>query len=231
MQYARYADGKWATQQLMNSVGVSGYSCGIGVAPDGTPYVSWYQERDAASGQFDLHLKVATLREGTWLLKTVDYDTATGKWNQLVIDHKGLPHVVYSAFISGHLKYASLNGQEWNIEPVEAPVHKKEGLGMGNSVALDSQGNAKISYYNEHHLKLAREDGAKWSLEDVDVIVPRGLSFEEYRSSLALDKNGNPYIAYENAGVSNWRTTMGTSGPSWGWRLPVLNPICLVPSP
>lgn len=201
VQYARYSDGKWTTQQLMNSVGVSGYACGIGVAPDGTPYVSWYQERDAASGQFDLHLKVATLREGAWRLKTVDYDTATGKWNQLVIDSKGLPHVVYSAFISGYLKYASLNGQDWDVESVEAPVHKKEGLGMGNSIAIDSQGKAKIAYYNEHHLKFAHYDGHKWSTEDVDGIASRDLSFESYRSSVALDKNGNPYIAYENAGV------------------------------
>lgn len=201
VQYARYSGGKWITQQLMNSVGVSGYACGIGIAPDDTPYVTWYQERDAASAQFDLHLKVATLHENTWLLKTIDYDTATGKWNQLVIDNKGVPHVVYSAFISGHLKYASLNDQEWTVEAVEAPTHKKEGLGMGNSIVLNGQGEARIAYYNEHHLKFARQDGHKWSLEDVDLIAPRGLSFEEYRSSIALDKEGNPYIAYENAGA------------------------------
>ena len=200
VHYANYSEGRWHIQQLMNSVGVSGYACGVALAPDGTPHLSWYQEKDAATGQFDLHLKYAVLSHEAWRLKTIDYDTATGKWNQLVVDDKGLPHIAYSAFISGQAKYASWNGKEWVVEAVDAPVHKTEGLGMGDSVALDSQGQARISYFDEHSLKYAQKSGNKWLLEKVDAIASRGLAFEDYRSSIALDSKGLPYIGYENAG-------------------------------
>jgi hypothetical protein len=200
VQYANYAGGRWQTQQLMNSVGVSGYACGIAISPNGTPHVSWYQERDAATGQFDLHLKYAVLTQGTWRLKTLDYDTATGKWNQLVVDEKGFPHIAYSAFVSGHAKYAFWDGKDWHIEGVEAPLHKTEGLGMGDAIVIDSKGQPRISYYDEHSLKYAYKSGDKWIQEKVDMISPRGLAFEDYRSSIALDSKGMPYICYENAG-------------------------------
>lgn len=203
VQYARFnsATHKWDIQQLMSARGVTGFACGIGIASDGTPYVSWYQEDDPATRQLYLHLKAAALEHGNWLLRTVDFDTATGKWNQLAVDKNGMPHISYSAFVSGHMKYASWNGKDWLVSAVEAPIGPKlMGLSMGNALALGPDGQAQISYFDERSLKYAKQNGSTWSVERIDSIAPRGLGFEEYRSSIGIDSNGLPHIAYEDSG-------------------------------
>ncbi len=191
--YASYSAGKWHVEKV--GVPGGGYACGIAMGLDGNPHLSWYQERDGTE-DFYLHLKYAALKNGAWLLKTVDFDKATGKWNQLVLDSRGLPHISYSAYAEGQLKYAVFDGKQWNLTTVDSG-----GVGMGNALTLNSKGEAYIVYFRADELRFARQNGDKWSTEKIATVMPRGVSFDEYRSSIAVDSHDLPHISYEDGGA------------------------------
>lgn len=90
MKYAALIDSNWQIQQINPGSGTIAYSCSVGVAPDGTPQVTWYQERTANDLNY-LHFKYAILQDGRCLAKTIDFDAQTGKWHQMLLDSAGHP--------------------------------------------------------------------------------------------------------------------------------------------
>jgi len=87
-----------------------------------------------------------------------------------------------------------LYADSWHIEVVD----NSERVGGGNSIAIDSKGYPHISYYDwisdypEKDFKYAYWDGEKWNIEVF-------YSLESYllmETSIALDSNDHPYIAY-----------------------------------
>ncbi|MEW5936888.1 MAG: hypothetical protein AB1665_03595 [Candidatus Thermoplasmatota archaeon] len=72
----------------------------------------------------------------------------------------------------------------WSIETVDSAGD----VGLDTSLALDSGGNAHISYYGGG-LKYAHWTGSAWAIETVD---SAGGSY----TSLALDSGGNAHISY-----------------------------------
>lgn len=198
MQLAHYDGSRWDTQQIAPGAGRIFYACSVAVSADGTPHVTWYQERTAEDLNY-LHFKYAVLKNGAWLAKTVDFDPQTGKWNMMLLDSEGNPHVSYDCYVFGQLKYAVFDGKKWGIRTIDSRRGSNEPLrGMGNSLHLNPDGTALISYYDENSLKFARQTGDKWSIETVDSIKWLG-SWVGYRSSLAVDHAGGPHIVYEDA--------------------------------
>ena len=105
-QYQQFLiDSNWQIQQINPGSGTIAYSCSVGVAPDGRPQVTWYQERTANDLNY-LHFKYAILQDGRWLTKTIDFDAQTGKWQQMLLDSAGHPHIAYDAFVKGEMRYA-----------------------------------------------------------------------------------------------------------------------------
>jgi hypothetical protein len=202
LRYAHWDGKRWFFQQIAPNSGQIAYTCSIAIASDGTPNIIWYQLSLAGVGGF-FHLKHAALRDGAWQARTVDLAAETGKWNSLRLDAEGNPHVSYSAHAIGEQRYASWNGKSWSISTIEARATSKTNAlhpGYGNSLVLTSNGQPLVSYMDETRLKFARQrSDAGWSVEEVDYIS--GIDWQDYKSSLVLDDDGNPHIAYQASGA------------------------------
>jgi hypothetical protein len=202
LHYASFKDGHWNIQPVGENLGAIEYTCSMAIGPDGTPRMIWYQYMDPSRSLY-LHLRFATEREGAWMAQTLDFDGETGKWNSLVLDRQGNPHISYSAWTNGDLKYAYWNGKSWQVLVVDARDLSQAtfGRGMGNSLVLTPDGTALISYFQDQNLKLARQTGDTWKREIVDSISPiASTGWEGSRTSLMLDKSGNPHIIYGDYG-------------------------------
>lgn len=201
LKYAHWDGQNWLIQPIAEGSGTISFSCSVGLAADGTPHVTWYQV-GRPDGSNYLHVRYAILRDGAWRSRTLDFDGQTGKWNSMVLDAQGLPHVSYDSFIKGELKYAYWGGTHWNIRVVDSRNLSRQeyNIGMGNSVILGADGKARISYYTENALKYARQEEARWVIEKVDSMSPLG-SWVGFWSGLVLDQGGYAHISYEDGGA------------------------------
>lgn len=198
IRYARWDGTRWSTQRVDPGSPRIGFTCSIRVGPDGEPMMLWYAEGGP-------YLRFAVLKNGAWFVNSVDGGGGEwpGKWNSMVLDAKGRPHISYSDWPAPELKYAQFNGQNWVVTIVDAPDPKKYSGGqrsMGNSLVLDPSGAPLISYYNEQSLLLARLADGKWQKEVVESLPPFGAdwSWKNFRSSLALDSKGRPHIGFQS---------------------------------
>ena len=197
IRYARWDGKRWSTQEIDPGSPRIGFTCSIRVGPDGQPMMSWYAEGGP-------YLRFAVLKNGVWLASTVDGGGGNwpGKWNSMVLDAKGYPHISYSDWPAPELRYAQFNGQNWVTSVVDTPDQRKSGgqRSMGNSMVLDSKGSPLISYYDEQSLRLAKLVDGRWEKETIESLPPFGAtwSWKNFRSSLVLDKNGFPHIGFQS---------------------------------
>jgi hypothetical protein len=219
LKYARWDGNAWQTQEIAPRSGSREFSCSIAVGPDNAPHIIWYQVTDAAN-QLYAHMRHAVLKDGEWLSRTMDYSFSTGKWSCIHVDSQGRIHISYSAFKDGALRYASTDLQgTWTVATIEdGRTGRREPTtpGLGNSMVLDKDGKPNFSYRDEHSLRYAWPDGDRWRIDVVDPNAnPFGnLSWINYRTSLALDANGRPHIAYEVDGALKHAWWDGTR-----WRI------------
>jgi hypothetical protein len=215
-EYVAFAKHTWNIQQIDPQSGMIEYTCSLAIGADGTSHAIWYQENRA-------HLRYAVLEKGMWLARTLDFDMQTGKWNSMLLDAHGNPHISYDVFTKGELKYAYWNGKDWQRTVVDSPEisPNQPSGGMGNSLVLDRDGKARISYENGEEVKYAWERNGSWQIDIVDHVVLSG-SWAGYRAHQALDPQGNPHIVYEDSGAvkhafwdgKNWRIQLiSDSGP------------------
>ncbi len=224
LKYASFEHHKWNIQQIDPQSGEIDYTCSLAVGADGTRHVLWYQYGGPGGGFF-LHVKYAALRNGAWMARTVDFDGQSGKWNSMVLDAQGNPHVTYDSFLKGELKYAYWDGKEWKRTVVDSPNISPNGLnshGPGNSLVLNGEGKAQISYEEDSTVKYAWERDSSWKIDIVDNVTLSG-SWIGYRTRQALDPQGNPHIVYEDAGAvkhaywdgSKWKIqVVSAAGPN-----------------
>lgn len=201
LKYAHWDGKSWRIQQIATDAAPITFSCAVGVGPDGTPHVSWYRDQNADNSPYT-HIKYAELQNGVWVIHTLDFETQTGKWESMIIDSRGNPHLSFDAWVKGLLKYAYKDGKDWKVETVDFRGHTNDAynLGMGNSIALGRNDKPVISYEDGHYLKVAHLEGSSWKIDQVDQISTLGSWFG-YRTSLALDKQGFPHVVYDDAGA------------------------------
>jgi hypothetical protein len=140
-------------------------------------------------------IKYAKWTGSTWDIQTVD---STGDFSfascSIALDIQGVPHVAYYDYSTRDLKYATLAGLTWATQVVESTGN----VGSFCSIAVDSRGSVHISYYNSTSLsgslKYATLTSAGWTTQTVDAETT-GKNYGQF-SSIALDTNGKPSIAY-----------------------------------
>jgi hypothetical protein len=219
LKYAHWNGTKWQIQSIASDAAPIGFGCSIGIASDGTPHLTWYRDQNEDHTLY-LHLKHATLEDGAWVIRTVDFDMQTGKWNSMFMDSQGTPHISYDAFVKGLLKYATWDGKNWTVRTVDFRGHTDDAynVGMGSSIVLDAQGQAEISYRDGESLKFARQQGETWSITTVDS-VNNSVSWVGYPTSLALDQQGLPHITYDVGGTLKHAFNDGKK-----WHIEVIAP-------
>jgi hypothetical protein len=209
LKYAFWDGRRWNTFEIAPHTGVVEYSCSVLVDRTGKRQVTWYQTHKADMS-FYLHLRYAVFENGAWMERTVDSDGEAGKWNSLVEDDAGNPHVSYSQFPIGELRYAYWNGKAWTSSVVDSPAINNDGgpegaaRGMGNCLVRNRQNQWAISYYDLGSVKYAKQEGERWVVERVDHLVSASSSlagWAGYRTTQVLDSHGNPHIEYEDSGA------------------------------
>lgn len=100
--------------------------------------------------------------------------------------------VLVIALVPFALAFSVQEGQgasTWIIKTVDSAGD----VGFATSIALDSHGYVRISYFDESHadLKYAYWTGASWGVQTVDSTGDVG-----YFTDLAFDSNDNPHISY-----------------------------------
>jgi hypothetical protein len=201
LHYAHWDGATWKIQKIATDNAPIGFSCAIAISPDGSPHISWYRERNADDTPYT-HIKFAELENGAWIIRTLDFDMQTGKWEAMAIDPHGNPVLSFDAYVKGLLKYAHKEGSDWKVTTVDfrGRTNGVYDVGMGNSLVIDKDGKPYISYEDGEDIKFAHPDGDNWKVETVDSFHPLG-SWVGYRTSLALDSQGHPHIAYDAGGA------------------------------
>jgi sugar lactone lactonase YvrE len=201
IKYSSFDGHDWKTEFIGTNAVFLEYTCSVAISQDGTPHVIWYQTHNPDTTAYN-HLRYAVKQDGIWLVRTVDFDFETGKWNSISLDEAGNPHLSYSGLAGGELRYATLQSDKWNINIIDSRKMADGTFnhGFGNSIILDRDGHPEISYYTDIALKLARKVEGRWKTEVVDRISG-STGWSGYKSSLLVDSHGTLHICYEDAGA------------------------------
>ena len=137
----------------------------------------------------------ATQAVAGWQITTVDSNGNPGQYSTIAIDSGDNPRISYYEPDSKVIRYAKWTGAAWTIETAV-----NDGGGVYTSMALDASGYPAI-FYNRQigaawEMRQAKWTGAAWSLSTV-----LGNSYDRAYTSVALDADGNPYVANQNAGL------------------------------
>jgi len=212
VKYASWDGKAWRIQQIDAGSGTAEYNCSVVFGKDNVAHLTWYQTRNAGNQNF-LHIKYANLSDRVWTARTVDVDRECGKWNSVVVDVEGHPHVAYSVFPPGELKYSVFDGKDWHYSVVDSPSTRgttRHATGMGVSLALNENREYFMSFYespafdgdtrNPGFLKVAHLVNDKWKIETVDQVF-KGTGWAEYVTALEFDKHRFPHVSYEDGGA------------------------------
>jgi hypothetical protein len=200
LRYAQFDGTQWKTQTIATDNAPIYFSCAIAISPDGSPHISWYREKNADNTPY-AHIKYAELQNGAWVVRTLDFEMQTGKFESMSLDAKGNPILSFDAYVKGLLKFAHKTGNEWKVETVDFRGHTNNvyDVGMGNSITIDHDGKPVISYEDGETIKFAHLVNDTWKVETVDSYHPLG-GWVGYKTAIAIDRENHPHIAYDAGG-------------------------------
>lgn len=192
LRYLRWTGVTWAKETVDTGFDNNGGHCSIALTSEGAPRISYFKT--------GFGLRFAT-KTGSWTSTTID--STGGQYTSLKIDLSGQVHISY--FASNSLKYAKWDGIRWTTTTIDGGGV----VGMWTSLALDSDGNPFISYYDSTNgdLKMAQWSGTAWSTQTV---VSAG-TVGNY-TSIKLDSINHPFISFiagTSVKLAHW------DGSSW----------------
>ncbi|MBD3271462.1 MAG: hypothetical protein GF384_02845, partial [Elusimicrobia bacterium] len=148
-----------------------------------------------------------------WDTETVETVGNVGIFCSLELDNKKNPHIAYYDDGPARLKYARWNGSAWDITTFQ------DIAAFDIDLVIDNEGYAHLSFMQWHGapesaLYYIREDASGWG---TPIELDRGTYMGRY-SSIALDPNGYPHIAYHDGLNRNLRYVFKNQA---GWQTPV----------
>lgn len=128
-----------------------------------------------------------------WSIDIVDNEPFASFDTSIAVGSAGKIYISYYNLEKGYLKVACKDTGRWEIEIVDDGRRQSNAVGGFSSCKVDAYGRLHISYVDSANglLKYAICDDRSWKLEVVD-----DSEFVGAFTSLALDREGNPYISY-----------------------------------
>ena len=199
--YAVLVDGEWDVQFIQDP-GHDGWDNNLAIDSTGRPHVVSIDpvQFGGSSG-----VEYATFDGDSWTVEEVGSGPIPYEFGTFVaVDSQDRPHVVWFDSNGQDLKYAVKDGGSWKVSTVDSDGD----VGRYASLAIDSQDNPAVSYFEPTsesggYVKVARWDGSQWNVQRVDQLenVFRGFFGARKTSSLVIDRNDNPIVAYSDEDV------------------------------
>jgi hypothetical protein len=185
LKYAKPGPDGWLIERV-DQEGTVGQYLSIAKDEGQKLYISY---RDQGKNR----LKMAVLDGNRWNIEVVDNEPFASIDTSLFIDSSGKVYISYYNFNMGYLKLATRDTNQWKIEIVDDGQKQSNAVGGFSSVKVDYRGRIHISYIDSVNglLKYATKQNDIWNIEVAD-----DSEFVSNFTSLALDKEGNPYISY-----------------------------------
>lgn len=138
-------------------------------------------------------LKMACFDGNQWNIEVVDNEPFASFDTSIAVDSSGKVYISYYNLEKGYLKVACKDKEQWTVEIVDHGQKQSNAVGSFSSCKVDARGRLHISYVDSMNglLKYAVNDNGVWQVEVVD-----DSEFVGAFTSLALDREGNPYISY-----------------------------------
>ncbi|MFQ5878915.1 MAG: hypothetical protein ACE5IZ_01910 [Dehalococcoidia bacterium] len=221
--HAFVKDGEWVVDAVFDD-GHDGWDNRVVVDANNRPHISAIDPVDFGGRSVEYYF---IDDNGEWQVEEIGSGALTYRFaTAIAINPAGEPYITYYDQDETSLRLASRKAGEWSIETVD-----DEGeTGLFSSLIVDSNGGVHISYLemtgrSAGYVKYAfRSDpGSPWQVARVDTLEDIFFGFTGARNitSLALDSQGNPWIAYSDEKEmrlaiwdgSQWQVqTVATSG-------------------
>ena len=208
--YGRLVNREWVATDIPSS-GHDGWDINVAIDSNGSPHILGVDPSQFGSRN---GLEYATLDGDTWTVEDVGTGALPYEFgNSIKVDSQNRPHVVWFDDDGQDLKYALKDANGWTISTVEDAGD----VGRYPSLTLDQDDNPVVSYFqtlspSSGVIRLARWDGSVWNTQRVgqlDDVFP-GFFGARKNSSVVVDADGNPIVAYSDESVVKLASWNGT---------------------
>lgn len=197
---ASFENGEWTSEKLLDQ-GHDGWDTRITVDSEGGVHISAIDPVDFGGNGVEYYSKDAS---GKWVVEDVGSGPQTYKYaTSIAIDPQGNPHITFFDQDDMTLALASKDSSGWSISVVDSETD----AGLFSSLVIDSDGRYHVSYLLRQSqtsgiIRYATKgaDDTEWEISDVGSLDKLSFGFVGARNitSLALDSEGNPWIAYSD---------------------------------
>ncbi len=195
--------GTWLARDTITSSGtIRGRYSSIALDSSGNYHISYL---------VDLKLYYYSIAQGE---VEVDNTSGAGFYTSIAIDNNGFPGISYRNNTTKELKYAYYNGSSW----IKQTLPVTGDTGYYTSLAFDSKGNPHISFYDADNqdVEYISYDGTSWgNPEVVDTNLGDCVTGVYGNTSLVIDSNDVPHIAYYNANKTALMYAFKESDGTW----------------
>ena len=204
LKIARRNGGTWSSSwsiSIADDSDNAGTHPSIAVAPSGHEAIAYLS---VSPGDGLISLKYALFNGTSWEIETVPFGSIDGDSDIcLGFAPDGQPAIVYHQLLPSRPAYAKFNSATWTLQIPDNTIMG----GRDPSLVFLTDGNPAVSYHVEYNpyeesfndMRYAYFDGIDWHHEDVEF----GEEEQDdlgYFSSMKLDPEGSPVIAYYQLG-------------------------------